>query len=339
MRLRIVVLGGTRFIGRAIVEELVGADHPVLVVHRGQTEPADLPQVEHLHLDRKQPGALNAARGELEAFKPDAVLDCMAFGADDSDETLATFRGEELRLVVLSSMDTYRAYDGLHHNAQTDALPLDERSPVRTTRYPYRGQLPGMEDYEKLDVEERWLGRGATVLRLPMTFGPHDTEQRREEFVLRRVRAGRGRIPIGAANGLLTHGYVGDIAIGTRLSLEADPHLVRGEVFNLGEEQTPPVGLRAQWILDAARKMGEVELVTVPEHLLPTDLALTGTIRQHLLVQSNKARDRLGWTTSDPHEALRVSVEWHLANPPQSDDNFDEDDHALQHAVDAPTSP
>ena len=45
--MRVVVLGGTRFIGRAVVAELVAAGHDVLVVHRGQHEPVDLPDVPH----------------------------------------------------------------------------------------------------------------------------------------------------------------------------------------------------------------------------------------------------------------------------------------------------
>ena len=68
-------------------------------------------------------------------------------------------------------------------------------------RYPYRGQGRDLDDYEKLDVEETYLQRGATILRLPMVHGEHD-RQRREEFVLRRVRAGRRRIPFGAGTWL-----------------------------------------------------------------------------------------------------------------------------------------
>ena len=36
--MRVIVLGGTRFIGRATVEELVAAGHEVMVVHRGRLE-------------------------------------------------------------------------------------------------------------------------------------------------------------------------------------------------------------------------------------------------------------------------------------------------------------
>lgn len=65
-------------------------------------------------------------------------------------------------------------------------MPLTEDSELRRDRYPYRGAgLEGVpDDYDKLDVEERWLDRGAVVLRLPMVYGPHD-RQRREDLVLR----------------------------------------------------------------------------------------------------------------------------------------------------------
>jgi hypothetical protein len=51
-------------------------------------------------------------------------------------------------------------------------------------------------------------------------------------------------------------------------------------------------------------------------------------------VDSAKARDLLGWTETDPHEALARSVAWHLANPPEdASDDFSEDDRALAAGV------
>ena len=67
---------------------------------------------------------------------------------------------------------------------------------------------------------------------------------------------------------------------------------------------------------------------------LPEDLGVTGTIPQHLLVSSAKAQRVLGFTDTDPREALRTTVEWHLANPPQVEDpGFEADDTALALAV------
>ena len=329
MALRVVYLGGTRFIGFSAVGELAAAGHDVLVVHRGTSEPDDLADVEHLHVDRKE---IAGARDELAAFRPDVVIDGMALGAADTDAVLAAVPGDA-RLVVLSSADTYRAYGSLHAGTVSDAVPIDETSPVREQRYPYRGQIEGMDDYEKLDVEERYLARGAAVLRLGMVYGPRDG-QRREEFVLRRIRSGRSRIPIGTGTALLTHVPVADTARAIRLVTEAAPADVSGEVFNIGERRTPTVALRARWIAEAAG--ADVEFVRVPDDELPPDLGLTGAIAQHLLFDSAKLRHRLGWEDGDPQEATRRSVEWHLAHPPAGqagDDAFAADDRALERAV------
>ena len=71
----------------------------------------------------------------------------------------------------------------------------------------------------------------------------------------------------------------------------------------------------------------------MPEEVLPDDMEFTGAIAQHLTVDSSKARSVLGFTETDPAEALRISVAWHLANPPQAQDpGFDADDAALAKA-------
>lgn len=78
-----------------------------------------------------------------------------------------------LPAVVLSSQDIYQATTGLRTGRDVTAVALDEGTPVRTQRHPYRGLgLPGIpEHYEKLDVEERWLAHDAhgpaTPPRLP----------------------------------------------------------------------------------------------------------------------------------------------------------------------------
>ncbi len=51
--MRIALLGGTRFVGRAIAAELAAADHELCLVHRGETEPHDLPAALHAHADRR----------------------------------------------------------------------------------------------------------------------------------------------------------------------------------------------------------------------------------------------------------------------------------------------
>jgi nucleoside-diphosphate-sugar epimerase len=313
--MRIAILGGTRFIGRAVVERLVGEGHELLVVHRGEHEPADLPAVAHAHVDRHDGSAL---AGALKPFDVEGLVDISGMNAVAADAALGAV-GPGVKLVAISSGDVYRAYDGLHSGRTTDALPLTEEAPLRERRF-----VDGSQ-YENLEVEERYLPRGATVLRLGAVYGEHDY-QRRFEFVLRRVRAGRTRIPIGSGQFLFSRVYVGDVAAAVSLALAGDH---RGEAFNLAEPLTAPYRLFAEQIL-AAAGASEVELVRVRDDLLPEDLGLTGSLDQHLLMDSQKARTVLGWTPADPDRSLRESVRWHLENPPaDAPDDFSADDGVL----------
>lgn len=295
-----------------------------MIVHRGVLEPEGLPAAKHLHADRAE---LGAHRSKLAAFEPDAAIDCRALSRSDAEVALDALP-HGIRLVVISSVDVYRAFGALHEQRETDPVPIDEDSPVRGKRYPYRGRIPDMDDYDKLDVEDVYLPAGATALRLPMVYGEGDY-QRREEFILRRVRAGRGRIPFGAGMWLACRGYVRDIARGGRLALESPA--TKGIALNLCEDRTFSMRMWALMILDAAGS--DAELVRVDDEALPEDLEPTGTMPQHISASAHRARTLLGWTTSDPFETLRTTVRWHLDNPaPDADADFGADDRALENA-------
>ncbi len=320
--MKIAVLGGTLFIGRAVVEELATAGHEITIVHRGEHEPDDLPTANHVHADRHD---IETVRESLKAADPEAVIDMRAMVTADAEGLLAVVP-PGARLIVISSIDVYAAFAALLTNTETEPVPLDETSKLRSGRHPFRGAVPGRDDYDKLDVEDVVLPRGATVLRLPMVYGERDY-QRREEFILRRVRAGRERIPIGAGTWLPARGYVRDVARAIRLAAESSQ--IAGEVFNLSDRHTHTNGLWAQMIIDAAD--ARVQLVRVDDALLPPDLGSTAALRQHIVANPAKAISRLDWEPGDPAQNLAASVRWHLANPPsESDPDFSADDAALQ---------
>jgi len=318
---RVVVLGGTEFIGRRTVELLVSRGDDVLVVHRGVTEPAGWVDCAHLHADR---AGFAGVAGHVAAFGPDAVVDSHALTAADVEAVLPHL--PDTRLIVLSSMDVYRAYEHLRGRTEGEAVPLTEDAALRVGRYPYRGAGIGEDDYDKLHVEPPYLARGGTVLRLGFCYGEHDP-QRREEFVLRRVRAGRQRIPFGAGTLLLSRLYVGDAASAVLATL-GNP-AAAGEVFNIAERRSRTVRGWAEQILAAAGS--SAELVQVPDRLLPVDLRLTGAVGQHMLGSAEKAIAVLGWRpSSDPQETVGRSVAWHLAHPPNVvDSGFDDDDNVF----------
>jgi nucleoside-diphosphate-sugar epimerase len=335
--MRIAVIGGTRFIGRALVRELAVHGHEVLIVHRGEHEPPDLPDVEHLHANWRQ---LADRRTKLDRFRPDALADLSAMTGPDAGRLLDAV-DPRLRLLVVSSMDVYRAFESLLAGQVTQPIPLREDSPVRRGPPPDAGATPGGWDfdfarYEKLDVERAYLARGATVCRLPFVYGEHDY-QRREDSILGRIRADRRQIPMGSGTWLASRGYAPELARAMRLALElaramrlaleSDP--ARGEVFNLCESTVAPMRLWAEQIVAATG--ANAELVQVPYDHLPPDLWLTSSLAQHLLADATKARDLLDWTHAPAEECLRKSVAWHVAHPPPAnDDDFTSDDAALR---------
>jgi nucleoside-diphosphate-sugar epimerase len=84
----------------------------------------------------------------------------------------------------------------------------------------------------------------------------------------------------------------------------------------------------SRMILEAAGS--DADLVRVPDDMLPEDLKLTGTMSQHILASSRRARSVLGWSTSDPMETLKTTVRWHLNHAPAgASSDFAEDDRAL----------
>jgi len=106
---------------------------------------------------------------EVMDFDPQAIVDTCAMTAADVDSVLPVL--PHVPTVVLSSLNVYQAYAALLAGRCDAAVPLIENSELRGDRYLYRGQnlarVPN--DYSKRDVEDRWLPRGAVVLRLPLS--------------------------------------------------------------------------------------------------------------------------------------------------------------------------
>ncbi len=324
--MRVTILGGTRFVGRRVLEDLVARGDTVLIVHRGSNEPADLPGCRHLHADR---AGFAAVAGEVAAFAPDAVIDCYAMSRSDVDHVLPHL--PDTQLVMLSSMDVYHAFHLVLRDltqpgtgGESEPVPLLETARLRSATHIYAGGGQRPDDYEKLDVEPAYLERGATVLRLAMIYGEHD-HRRREEFILRRVRAGRRRIPSGDGTWLWTRGYVGDVSAAVLACLGNTA--VSGTVLNIGEPTTRSMRGWATEILAAAGH--DAELVTVPDSALPDDMWMTRRVDQHMLVDCGAATRLLRWHP-DPAAGLARSVAWHLAHPPaQASVDFAADDAAL----------
>jgi nucleoside-diphosphate-sugar epimerase len=305
--MRVAVVGGTGFIGRHVTCQLAEAGSQVTTVERGTTINA-VSAVRSLKADRNDPVALARA---LAIAAPEVVIDMIAYQQEDIERLLDTLPPSVERLVVISSGDVYATYGvflGLS-SGLTDRKPSDEQAPLRTDLFPYRRQAQGPDDplysYEKILIERAansWTRGVATVLRLPMVYGPNDKQRRVARYV-ERFRASAGTVRLNAAEAAwhCTRGYVDDVAAAIKLAALSEG--AAGKVFNLGE----PVALsEAAWARAIATAAGWPGEVVVDADAPPT---LQANWSVDLAVDTARIRHVLGY--DEPvgrDEGLRRSV-------------------------------
>lgn len=186
--MRIFVIGGTGFIGKYVVASLARAGHELLILHRGNTT-AKLPgSVNRILGDRRQ---LPEFAVPLRTFSPDAILDTCAYQHADAVAVADAAHYLKSRVVLLSSMDVYRAY-GIFIRLEQDAPllePFDETAPLRSRWYPYRDRASASDDlryyYDKIPVEQyllRNLNQPLTILRLAKVYGFADPQRHVEQY-------------------------------------------------------------------------------------------------------------------------------------------------------------
>ena len=177
--MKVLLIGGTGFIGSFLLRDLLAQGHEVVVYHRGKsTNP--LPEgVREILGDRAE---LGWHKMDFVRFLPDVVIDCILSSERQAKGVMEIFRGVTRRVVAVSSQDVYRAY-GIAIGRESGPLqpvPLTEDSDVRTPLNPYpdahlrsmRQVFPWIDSYyDKIPVERVVLGDeklAGTVLRLPM---------------------------------------------------------------------------------------------------------------------------------------------------------------------------
>src|SRR5689334_13228465 len=99
--MRLLVLGGTKFLGRGIVDAALAAGHEVTLFNRGETNPGLYPEVESLRGDRHRD--LSA----LEGREWDAVIDPSGYFPRDLRASTKLLRGAVGHYVFVSSISVY----------------------------------------------------------------------------------------------------------------------------------------------------------------------------------------------------------------------------------------
>ncbi|MCF2649030.1 NAD-dependent epimerase/dehydratase family protein [Niallia circulans] len=106
---KILVLGGTRFFGKKLVEMLLEEGHQVTIMTRGTTSHSFGDQVEHIIGDRSMKEQLI---NHFDCRKFDIVYDNICYTSNEARDFCEIFNGNIGKLVFTSSLSTYAA-DGM----------------------------------------------------------------------------------------------------------------------------------------------------------------------------------------------------------------------------------
>jgi nucleoside-diphosphate-sugar epimerase len=344
--MRILIIGGTAFIGPHVARELLEAGHAVTVFHRGHSE-ASLPgTITHIHGEQAK---LGDHQDQLRQLAPAVVLHMVPACAQDAWTLMSTLRGIAERVVAISSLDVYQAYNRLLRieSGPPDPQPLTEEAPLRQLLYPFRSceecnphdteALRWGDDYDKILVEKLVLSEPdlpGTILRLPEVYGPYDRQQRLLPY-LKRMDDGRRAILLSEqqAGWRWSRAYVENIA--HAIALAVTDARASQRIYNLAE---PQAHSEAEWVrLIGAVAHWQGQVAVLPNDRLPPHLRLDYAWQHQLVADSSRIRNELGFSEIIPQdEGLRRSISWQRANPLVDPDpgrfDYAAEDKALEEA-------
>ena len=317
--MKVLVIGGTGFIGSHVVRQLIEMRHEVTVFSRGQTI-AELPSgVKWIKGDRLN---LSEYRLEFKNLAPEVVLDTIPYTAKDAQSIVNTFKGIAKRIVAISSQDVYRARDILwqRETGIIDPTPLTEDSPLRSQLYPYRGLSddPFAYSYDKIPVEQVYMETKdllATILRLPMVYGVGDAWHRFYSYI-KRMSDRRQAIVLERtiADWQGCYSYVENVA--HAIALAVDNNKAAGRIYNVCESPTS----EADWLKAIAKVIGwQGDVIIVTKSQMPDTWEFRENLTQHWVSDSTRIRTELGYTEIiDRYEALKRTIAWEQEHPPQT---------------------
>lgn len=271
--MKVLIIGGTGFIGRAVARQCADRGDEVVLFNRGTSDPGSPHRTLVGDVAR-----LRSHADELHAERADVVVHCIAYTERDAETFINVFAGLDCRSVVLGSQDCYAAFHAFKTERETSDWPIDEDAPLADRHY--WGERHPSHDandlYDKnlmTDVLMRAGSAGdieSTVLRLPMVWGPGDPQfEHRHGDIIWHLLDGRQRMVFGASEQgtIWTFGYIENVAAAI---MHAISHpAAANAVFNVGETA---VRTKRRWA-DLYASTANVELAysVVPDHLLDDD--------------------------------------------------------------------
>ena len=292
----VLAIGGTRFIGRATVEEFLNHGYEVTLFNRGNhPNPfASDDRVAHIAGDRTNADALEEAH---DAVSPDIVVDCVAYSPDEVETALDMFDSVDA-YVFVSSVAAYVDDPVVKYEGETALKPCTPAQAVDDSWETY-GERKAEADRIILDAADR--GIPAMTVRPSMVYGPHDYNGTLDYWI-GRVREYERLVVPGDGSYIGHRTFVEDVGAAMRLIAEKGAP----GAYNVADRQPQSINQMVETI--AAVLDTDCEIV----HAADQDLAAHGLDRSDFpyhrrrdpfILSTDKLR-RLGWEPTTNEDAI-----------------------------------
>jgi 2'-hydroxyisoflavone reductase len=184
--MKILIIGGTRFAGRHLVESALERGHELTLFHRGRTNPGLFPQVETI------PGDRETDLDKLKGRRWDAVIDTCGYFPRLVRHSAQALKESLAQYVFISTVSVYADYDAIGIDENYALATMDDETVEEITETTY-GPLKVLCE----QVVQETYPAGALILRPGLIAGPYDHTDRFTYWPVRVARGGNVLAPVG----------------------------------------------------------------------------------------------------------------------------------------------
>ena len=305
--MKILIVGGTGYMGKLTVQLLLDRGDDVTVFSRGTTKPDWWDQVEHIQGDRENRDDFQA---KVKGKSFDAVIDSQAYKKEDVESAAATFGGNIGRYLMVSTGSVY--LEG--------AVDFFNKCPYNETDVDWSAidySYPTGEDPYAVGKRhcEKWLDENAdipyTIIRVPAVMGPNDPTGRMWWWVQRALDGGGIVLPPDSLGAYRTL-YSEDAAANFLRILDAPQTL--GSTYYVA---MPEIMNLRRWAELVHRAAGtECKITLIPRELIRKQESLRSYAPPMSRPVNNihdlsKAQDAFGIVSTPVEDWIKATVEWY----------------------------
>jgi len=180
----ILIIGGTIFLGRALVEAAVAQGHRVTLFNRGRSNPAAFPELETIIGDRE------TDLEQLKGRRWDAVIDTCGYAPRLVEVSTEALKGVVEHYTFISTLSVYPPQGASKRDEASELLPYDDEMPEEVSNASYGPLKVGCER-----VVQRAYPESALIIRAGLIVGPHDPTNRFTYWVTRTAKGGDAIAP------------------------------------------------------------------------------------------------------------------------------------------------